>query len=572
MKKYISFVLALAMLLCLMPAAFALTVYQEGSQVMDFTIKTHDGKTIGLYETLKEKELVVLNIWASWCGPCRNEFPYMQEVYKEYSDRVEIIAVSCEASDTERVIGEFAKELALTFPMGRDTANLASLFNARYIPTTALIDKYGKVLYIESSSMTSADEFRNLLDAFLMQRPTAAPSEKEALFDALNAEGGKIEFKNSGDEYAWPMTVSEKDGRSVVQSSNAQIPNSYASVKAKVNANAGDILMVEFKTSSEAMFDLMKICIDNSVVKVFGGEHDWMTYSHPFTREGEQEIEITYVKNIQESEGDDCVWIDSIQVIPASGALSALSKNPDHPVKESLSIVPLAENAKKVLIFDPFGTLDYYFGEHEAYIVNASSAEIEAALTAEIDPEISFLLCDYDNSMFPISSIEPDENGCYRAHFHLDDIEETGYPYTTVYLYSDPALDPVLTMLLFRDEENLNAMMAMISSDEENPAVWTYEEDLEDMAASEELTDIAYLVRFIDQNGDPVPGVMAQVCSETLCSVYVSDEAGECAFVLDPDNWEMHLLMIPEGYSGDTESIVPLSPMGEVIEIKLTKN
>lgn len=571
MKKYISFILALAMLLCFMPVSFALTVYQVGGQVMDFTIDTHDGRSVNLYDTLKEKELVVINIWASWCGPCRSEFPYIQEVYEEYSDRVEIIAVSVEASDTDRVIGEFAKEMGLTFPMGRDTANLSYLFQAQYIPTTAIVSRSGRIEYMHSSAFTSAESFKSVLDAYLMRKPTVLPSGSAALSDAANAQGGVIEFKNSSDEYAWPMTVSEKDGRSVLKSSNAAVPNSYASVKANVSADAGDVLVVEFKTSTEPIVDLMKICVDNAVVKVFGGEHDWMTYAYPFESAGAHEIEITYVKNMQENMGEDCVWIDSVRVVKASEAAQALSMNPDYPVQDALSVVPVSEEARKVLIFDPLGSLEYYFGEFEAYVVNAASVEIAAGLTDDIDPEIAFLLCDYDNASHPVAEITPDENGCYRVSFLLDDIEETGYPYTTVYLFSDPALEPVMTVMLFRDEENLNVMMALVSSDEENPAVWAYEEDLDEQAMSGEMEEYAYLVRFADQNGDPVPGVMAQVCSDTVCTVYVSDDAGECAFALAPDKWEMHLLMIPDGYSGDMQSARELAAGGEIIEIVLEK-
>ena len=569
MKKILSFILSLILLISLLPAAHA--AYQVGGQMLDFSIKTHDGKTFNLFETLKEKELVIINIWASWCGPCRSEFPHMEEVYREYSDRIEIIAASCEPSDTEKAIGEFAKELGLTFPMGRDTANLAYLFQASSIPTTAISSKTGKIEYIMSGAMQSADDFRNLLDAFLMKRPTVAPSGKDALTAALGAED-EITFKNSADEYAWPMIADEKDGRSVLKASNTGVPNSYASVKGEVQANAGDVLMVTFKTSTEPMFDLMKICIDNSVVKVFGGEHDWMTYAHPFGTSGKHEFEITYVKNMQTSSGDDCVWIDSVEVLPASEAVSALSMNPNTPVHDELALVPASESARKVLIFDPIGTLEYYFGAFEAYVANDASAEITAALTSDIDPEIAFLLCDYDNITHPVSTLTPDENGLFRMTFPIDDMEETGYPYTTVYLFSDPALDPELTVMFFRDEDNLDAMMALISEDEENPAVWTYEEDLENQLTDGEITDAAYIVTVTDTDGNPVPGAMVQVCSETLCNVYVSDENGQCAFVLEPDNWEMHLLMPPEGYSGDTESITELDPMGGEIEIVLEKN
>jgi len=191
MKKAFVLLLACILLLGAMSVSNAANTYQIGSQILDFSLKTHDGNTFNLFDTLKEKELVVINIWASWCGPCRSEFPHMEEVYREYSDRVEIIAASCEPTDTERAIGEFAKELDLTFPMGRDTANLAYLFQASSIPTTAIVSKSGRIEYIMAGAMQSAEDFRNLLDAFLMKKPTAAPSGRDELLSALNENGNE---------------------------------------------------------------------------------------------------------------------------------------------------------------------------------------------------------------------------------------------------------------------------------------------------------------------------------------------------------------------------------------------
>lgn len=571
MKKYIGFVLALIILLGIMPVSHAATVYQVGSQMMDFTIETYDGKTISLYETLKEKELVLINIWASWCGPCRNEFPFMEEAYKAYSDRVEIIAVSCEPTDTNESIGEFAKELGLTFPMGKDTANLAYLFQAQYIPTSVIVSKTGKVEFIDSVSMTSVEAFTSLFDAFMQRKPTAAHTPKDVLSAALNEEGAQHPFYNGTDEYAWPMVYEEKDGRQVVKSSNAGAGNSYAAVYASVPAKVGDVLVVEFKTSTEPMNDLMKIVIDNEVVKVFGGEHDWMTYAHPFSSDGTHEVQITYVKNLTGNGGEDAIWIDTVKVVDAFDALDALSMNPDLPIHEELSVAPLGENAKKVLIFDPSGMMDLYFGEFEAYIANADSVEIAVGLTNEIDPEIAFIVSDADSVMRPIATIEPDADGFYRQTFALDSMEKSGYPYTTIYFCSDPALDPVKTVMFFVDEENIDMMMHLTTQDEENPTVWTYEEDLDANEVDAEEVEVSYTVKFVDQTGAPVPGVMAQVCTDLLCSVYVSDENGVCAFSVLPDVWEMHILMLPEGYEGDLEEVWTLAPNGEDIEIVLEK-
>ena len=73
-----------------------------GETLPDFTVETIDGGTFTLSEALKEKDLVMINLWATWCGPCEREFPYMEEAYELYSDKVEIIALSVEPDDYSR--------------------------------------------------------------------------------------------------------------------------------------------------------------------------------------------------------------------------------------------------------------------------------------------------------------------------------------------------------------------------------------------------------------------------------------------------------------------------------------
>ena len=65
-----------------------------GDVMFDFTITDTDGKDYTLSELLKEKDAVVLNFWYINCGPCRQEFPYLQEAYEAYSDRIELLAMN----------------------------------------------------------------------------------------------------------------------------------------------------------------------------------------------------------------------------------------------------------------------------------------------------------------------------------------------------------------------------------------------------------------------------------------------------------------------------------------------
>ena len=107
MKKLLAALIALA--LCL--SCFALagaetepTVYALGNTIEDFTVTTFNGQTVTLSELLKEKDLVVLNIFASWCKPCEREFPEMEEVYQANRDRMEIVSISGDPNDTMEVI------------------------------------------------------------------------------------------------------------------------------------------------------------------------------------------------------------------------------------------------------------------------------------------------------------------------------------------------------------------------------------------------------------------------------------------------------------------------------------
>ena len=141
--------------------------YQLGYRIPNFTVTTYDGTSITLYDLLREKEMVLINIWATWCPPCQREFPYMQQAYEQYQDQVEILALSCDFEDTNAMIADFAAEYGLTFPMGQDTNYLLYRFNRNSIPTSIVIDRYGVICFIESGAITSVDTFARLFETFL---------------------------------------------------------------------------------------------------------------------------------------------------------------------------------------------------------------------------------------------------------------------------------------------------------------------------------------------------------------------------------------------------------------------
>lgn len=102
MKRFAWLALVMALLCAAFPVALAQEdTYQLGDTMDDFAVTLSDGTETFLYGLLTQKKAVLINFWASWCGPCKIEFPFMQQAYDELSDDVGIIALSIEPKDTK---------------------------------------------------------------------------------------------------------------------------------------------------------------------------------------------------------------------------------------------------------------------------------------------------------------------------------------------------------------------------------------------------------------------------------------------------------------------------------------
>lgn len=109
----------------------------------DFKLKLFSGQTI----TLKDfagKSPVVINFWASWCPPCREEAPTLAKVSKLYEGRVEFIGVV--TNDTQANALAFMKEFGISYDNGIDQDNIAAKYGITGIPETFWIDKQGQTV------------------------------------------------------------------------------------------------------------------------------------------------------------------------------------------------------------------------------------------------------------------------------------------------------------------------------------------------------------------------------------------------------------------------------------------
>ena len=139
----------------------------EGKILDDFQAATIDGGQFTLSESLTAHDLVLVNFWATWCPPCQYEFPFLEEAWKKYSDRVDVIALSVEASDTAEVLQKYAEDNSLTFRIGRDEGNIFFGLGGSAIPTTLIIGPDRKILKVEIGAMDSEAAFAALFDSLL---------------------------------------------------------------------------------------------------------------------------------------------------------------------------------------------------------------------------------------------------------------------------------------------------------------------------------------------------------------------------------------------------------------------
>lgn len=122
-------------------------IYQEGDEAPDFELKQINEENE--LETIRMSELqgkgVMLNFWATYCEPCEVEIPFMQSLYPEYEDDIEIVAVSLDAG--ELVVDRFVDKYDLTFPIPHDKkGEVMDLYKVGPIPSTFFIDKDGIIV------------------------------------------------------------------------------------------------------------------------------------------------------------------------------------------------------------------------------------------------------------------------------------------------------------------------------------------------------------------------------------------------------------------------------------------
>lgn len=130
-----------------------------------FSLTGLDGKE---YSTDDVTKPLVINFWASWCGPCKLEAPELVKLHKKYNKDIQIYAVNLTASDSIEGAKKFAENYGFEFPVLLDTDNLVSdKYNITAIPTTYFVNEEGVIvdqILGYGGKNVFEEKFKNLLN------------------------------------------------------------------------------------------------------------------------------------------------------------------------------------------------------------------------------------------------------------------------------------------------------------------------------------------------------------------------------------------------------------------------
>lgn len=139
----------------------------ESGMAPDFTLKSFDGRTLTLSEL--RGQVVIINFWASWCPPCREEAAYLEATWRKYKDKG-VVFIGVDWVDTEKEALAYMKEFDLTYFNGPDIGTrIAQAYNIQGVPETFYVAKNGELRGVHIGPLKSP-ELDDKIDELLAER------------------------------------------------------------------------------------------------------------------------------------------------------------------------------------------------------------------------------------------------------------------------------------------------------------------------------------------------------------------------------------------------------------------
>ncbi len=138
--------LTLGLLVSVLAATSLASSGLEGQVAPDFALKSSTGENLRLSEY--RGDVVMINFWATWCGPCRQEMPLLDELYTRYA-RVGFSLLGVNIDDDSRRAMQMVEELGVSFPVLFDSRKeVSKLYEVEAMPVTVLVDREGNVRHV----------------------------------------------------------------------------------------------------------------------------------------------------------------------------------------------------------------------------------------------------------------------------------------------------------------------------------------------------------------------------------------------------------------------------------------
>ena len=306
-----------------------------GDIMYDFEVTNAENETVKLSELLAEKKAVLLNFFYTTCGPCVTEFPYMQEAYETYNEKVGIIAL--DPMDDNAAVSAFRSSMGLTFPMAACQPAWSQTFGIQGYPTSIMVDRYGMICLIEVGGLTSVRPFNSMFEVFTADdyeqriynsldelvtrvKPDVTMASSEEISAVLNKGDITVTYRaEEDDEYSWPFVIGEKNGEACLLSSNSKVEASYAIMYADVTLKAGQAVGFDYLVSSEKGADNLHVIVNDEPIYTISGVSDpeqWQSaYPWVAAQDGTYEVALCYIKDDTTDEGDDAVYVKNMRIV-----------------------------------------------------------------------------------------------------------------------------------------------------------------------------------------------------------------------------------------------------------------
>ena len=148
----------------------ALAAVKAGDPAIDFSLNPRGGGAPVTLASLKG-QVVLINFWASWCGPCRQEFPLLDNIYKKYK-KLGFTVVGLNVEPDQNDAEGFLKQNPVTFPILYDPKDeVSKRYGVGGMPSVALVDRKGIVRWVHKSYVAGDEnEYLNQVRALLTEK------------------------------------------------------------------------------------------------------------------------------------------------------------------------------------------------------------------------------------------------------------------------------------------------------------------------------------------------------------------------------------------------------------------